>query len=353
MLNINEGFVGSDDINKYFTLLTSDNSYNYYSLNSNKKFTLNNSINISSVVDNNFANSTMNLNNYLNTNKKLLSKYISDTSLNVYNVTTVDSFILDLSSNPADISNNNTVNMIFVESSNNFYDFSGELLSNFYLKIDNKDIINNGQLVDLPPTSDSVTSTASIDSAIVAQGGQGGSFSMGDINFPGLYGNTLEFSNNIIPGQILRPIDDYMLNQGNFNTIFPQNIQAPIYNNFEAAMNMPSNPIMNPVNSMNPLQYAESLFGPNVTPMMVKNAFLNQNTTDNCSKTCNNNNSNSCNNSDNNSNSNSNSNSNDISPPVQKIDHNERFTKPLDYTPESNDGVLPRPILTDFSSFGM
>jgi hypothetical protein len=40
-------------------------------------------------------------------------------------------------------------------------------------------------------------------------------------------------------------------------------------------MNLPSNPIVNPVNTMNPLEYAETLFAPQVTPMMAKNSYLN------------------------------------------------------------------------------
>ena len=47
------------------------------------------------------------------------------------------------------------------------------------------------------------------------------------------------------------------------------------YSSFESAMNNPSNPLVNPVNSMNPVEYSQTLFGPWTTPMMTKTACLN------------------------------------------------------------------------------
>jgi hypothetical protein len=91
------------------------------------------------------------------------------------------------------------------------------------------------------------------------------SASIGDINFSGLFGKTNR------PQDINDELFLYLLNQGNFGSSYV----PPIYNNFETAMNLPSNPIVNPVNTMNPLEYAETLFAPQVTPMMAKNSYLN------------------------------------------------------------------------------
>ena len=49
-------------------------------------------------------------------------------------------------------------------------------------------------------------------------------------------------------------------------------------------MNLSSNPLVNPVNSMNPLEYAQTLFGPQVTPMMSKSSALNSDTVIDSSK---------------------------------------------------------------------
>ena len=54
-----------------------------------------------------------------------------------------------------------------------------------------------------------------------------------------------------------------------------QGYTMPFYNSFESAMNNPSNPLVNPTNAMNPLQYTQSLFGPNVSPMMAQNMCKN------------------------------------------------------------------------------
>ena len=70
---------------------------------------------------------------------------------------------------------------------------------------------------------------------------------------------------------------DYLL--GNSGASFQDSgYYAPHYNSFESAMSTPSNPIVNPVNSMNPLDYSQSLFGPNVTPTMMQNMCKNSNT---------------------------------------------------------------------------
>jgi hypothetical protein len=55
-----------------------------------------------------------------------------------------------------------------------------------------------------------------------------------------------------------------------------KNNKSPFYADtsiFETAMQNPSNPIVNPVNSLNPIQYSQTLFSPSVQPMMGNTAF--------------------------------------------------------------------------------
>ena len=191
----------------------------------------------------------------------------------------------------------------------------------------------------------------------------------------------------------------YLLRQGAFGS----NYIPPIYNNFETAMNLPSNPIVNPVNTMNPLDYANTLFGPNISPTMISNMCLNQNvakvddnntiirevsnnlvsnsrnanssnanSSNNNANSSNNNssNANSSNNNANSSNANSSNNSsntnssNTNSSNTNNFNRNQNFMResyppyqsPLlvDSSQENRDSeFIPRPVLTDFSSFSM
>jgi hypothetical protein len=53
------------------------------------------------------------------------------------------------------------------------------------------------------------------------------------------------------------------------------NNKSPFYADtsmFETAMQNPSNPIVNPVNSLNPIQYSQTLFSPSVQPVMANTA---------------------------------------------------------------------------------
>jgi hypothetical protein len=159
----------------------------------------------------------------------------------------------------------------------------------------------------------------------------------------------------------------------------------PIYNNFETAMNLPSNPIVNPINSMNPLDYAESLFGPKITPSMAKNSYLNQSdatTLENSSTTLESSantmkaitsqtpnfnfagnllaqnsdgaNSNSIN--SNSINTNKNIAKEDYPPcpaPQRCPEPNFECKKMPKYEQGIDNAFLPRPVLTDFSTFGM
>ena len=140
-------------------------------------------------------------------------------------------------------------------------------------------------------------------------------------------------------------------------------------------MNLPSNPIVNPVNSMNPLQYAESLFGPNITPVMAKNAYLNQHLDGATVESSNNamraitspkpsfdGNGNllaqnsSANVSSNRVNNSKNIATEDYPPcpaPQRCPEPNFDCKKVPKYEQGPDNPFLPRPVLTDFSTFGM
>ena len=81
------------------------------------------------------------------------------------------------------------------------------------------------------------------------------------------------FNNGQFPPNMTPEMYAYML-QGSMG-LGNQGYTMPFYNSFESAMNNPSNPLVNPTNAMNPLQYNQSLFGPNVTPMMSQNMCKN------------------------------------------------------------------------------
>ena len=68
----------------------------------------------------------------------------------------------------------------------------------------------------------------------------------------------------------------YMLQQpGLLDTLANSEYRSPYYNEFETAMNLPSDPIVNPMNAKNPLDDSQSLFGPTITDMNFKNSMLN------------------------------------------------------------------------------
>jgi hypothetical protein len=150
--------------------------------------------------------------------------------------------------------------MLMLENSGNLYDLCNNKLSSFNMRINNVDIIKSGVFQTIAIKETTVIRETSANITPVSA-----SASIGDINFSGLFGNT----NGI--RSISNELFLYLLNQGNFGSSYV----PPIYNNFETAMNLPSNPIVNPVNTMNPLEYAETLFATQVTPMMAKNAYLN------------------------------------------------------------------------------
>ena len=156
------------------------------------------------------------------------------------------------------------VNIMFVTKSTDpsfVFDLSGEQFNKLNLYINDDDVIINGVIQGFPNlgaereiSGNSITAT-------------GGSFSMGDFNFPSLFG--LGGIGGLTAEQYA-----YMLETGNRHP-YLNNYSAPFYSSFEAAMNNPSNPLVNPLNSMNPQQYSESLFGPNISPHMVQNMCKN------------------------------------------------------------------------------
>ena len=116
-----------------------------------------------------------------------------------------------------------------------------------------------------PPIIQTLSGNVATGGAATATGGAGGAGGAGgNVTFGSLFGR----GNPDLDSELFA----YLLQSGAYGTSYV----PPIYNNFETAMNLPSNPIVNPMNSMNPLEYAETLFGPNTTSLMVKNSYLNQ-----------------------------------------------------------------------------
>ena len=148
--------------------------------------------------------------------------------------------------------NLDNVNIMFITKSTDpsfVFDLSGHKFTTLNLFINNENVIINGVLQGFP----NLGAEREINNNVSATGG---SFSMGDFNFPSLM--NLGFGGGIDPR-----LYAYMLETGN-NHPYLNNYNAPFYSSFEAAMNNPSNPLVNPLNSMNPQQYSESLFGPNI-----------------------------------------------------------------------------------------
>ena len=209
----------------------------------------------------------------------------------------------------------------------------------------------------------------------------------GDVDFgnmfSGMFGGRNP-SNNEMQYMLGAGIDPRIFGSGGYN--------YPFTGNFEMAMNYPSNPSVNPINNMNPQQYSESLFGPNVTPMMAQQMC--KNFSDYKSEKDNNNNNNNNNNNANdlrnnlfnqvnsqsstmlaqnsgseeegsasriidngngNGNVNGNSNSNgEACPPCGRCpETNYECKLTPKYEQGYNNGTLPRAVLTDFSTFGM
>ena len=272
--NIKETFISNRIDPNNIIPESSDSSYNYYKLNNGAyNYYVQNIIMdpanvysslsfVKTVTKDNFrAGIGPSLKNYFVANKALIGYSKDNSSVQLYNVK--PSVILDVTatlksaSSPTDICG---MYMLMLENSGNLYDLSNNKLSSFNMRINNVDIIKSGIFQTIAIKETTVIRETSANITPVSA-----SASIGDINFSGLFGNT----NGI--RSISNELFLYLLNQGNFGSSYV----PPIYNNFETAMNLPSNPIVNPVNTMNPLEYAETLFAPQVTPMMAKNSYLN------------------------------------------------------------------------------
>jgi hypothetical protein len=287
----------------------------------------------------------------------------------------------------------NNFNMLFKEFSGNIYEPSSNLrLTNLYVNIksigsdERKALITNGKFVLKPIISSTdpvITQVQTASGGTATATATGGSVTLGDTNLNlGLLSSLFGAGNRYSDSEIY----SYLLQDGGLGASYV----PPIYNNFETAMNLPSNPIANPVNSMNPLEYAESLFGPKISPSMAKNAYLNQSDATTLESSANtmkaitsqtpnfdyagNLLAQNSDGSNSNSNSNSNINSNSTNSNFNSINSNKNIAKE-DYPPcpapqrcpEPNfeckkvpkyeqgidNAFLPRPVLTDFSTFGM
>ena len=290
-------------------------------------------------------------------------------------------------------------NLLFAIKNNDYtkaLDSVGNTLK-LTIKHDKNFLIQNGEIKILPPTEDTkpvIDADANINTNIVG-GGEGGS--VGDINISGL-GNSY---GGRFPPRRRRPffgnrsdMYSFMLNNDSHDHHTLSQYRPPHYSSFEAAMNNPSNPIVNPINAMNPLEYSQNLFGPSVTPMMAKNSCVNCNV-DNTEKVNNNENNNEnksllpnlnlnmpanlltqnvnddsgndnltkINQARNNGNSGNRGNSNNSAnsenkgacPPCARCPDQSNFEckKVPNYEQGYDNAFLPRPVLSDFSTFGM
>ena len=359
MSNVKESFDNFNSANKkYFIYMSNDTSYNYYKLDNNKyKYKLSSLPNgLVLESSNNVTSQNRNLNSFREKNI-LISYYNKETDISLLNINRTINIMLDISTIPiTNPSNIGTMNMVFLENSGFFYDISNQKLSKFNMKIDGQPVIVNGSIVQAPlPNTDPIINNNPIPNQI-------------DNN---------SRDNNSRENNFYNDFNLYLLKQGAFGS----NYIPPIYNNFETAMNLPSNPIVNPINTMNPLDYANSLFGPNISPTMISNMCLNQNVakvtdsntilseaSNNLLPTLGNNNSNKANNVNNSNkanNSNNVNNLNSLNSSYNNINRNQNFMRESypPYQPpqmfsdsiQENTGSesIPRPVLTDFSSFGM
>ena len=345
MSNVKESFDNFNSANrKYFIYMSNDASYNYYKLDNNKyKYKLSSLPNgLILESSNNITSQNRNLADFRQ-RKILLSYYNNEQDISLLNVAQNTNIMLDISTiSIIDTSNIGTMNMVFIENSGYFYDLSNIKLSKFNMKINGEPIIANGAIVqsqDNTPKDNTPKDNTPKD-------------------------NTPKDNN------FYNDFNLYLLKQGAFGS----NYVPPIYNNFETAMNLPSNPIVNPINTMNPLDYANTLFGPNITPTMMSHMCLNQNVakvtdnnriirevSNNLLPNLGNNNSNNVNKSNDGNKSNNVNKSNDVNISNRNQNYMREISPPYQRPQIFSDSIqknsepefIPRPVLTDFSSFGM
>lgn len=159
------------------------------------------------------------------------------------------------------------VNFLFLtkkdKTDGQIYDLSKEKL-NYSISIDNINIIYKGKIITKEQTA-KTTTTATTGRVT------GGAASIGDIIIgngqPGYNLGLLGLSSesDILTSDLLY----YMQQQKLYN--------SPYYGSFENVMSSPSNPIYNSLNNMNPLEYSNTLFPNTTTPMMQQNAYMNSN----------------------------------------------------------------------------
>lgn len=291
--NIKETFISNRIDPNNIIPESRDTSYNYYKLNNgaynyyikNMPMGPNNvysSLNLVKTVTKDSFKTGIgpSTKNYFQANKALIGYTKDNSFVQLYNVKpniTLDiTAVIKSPSSPVDISG---IYILMLENSGNLYDLCKNKLSTFNMKINNVDIIKSGLFQKIEtkvpprpkprprpvPAPCPVPKQAIIEPSANLAPLSKTNTQISDINFSGLFGN----SNGV--RTISNELFLYLLNQGTFGSSYA----PPIYNNFETAMNLPSNPIVNPVNTMNPLEYAETLFGPQVTPMMAKNSYLN------------------------------------------------------------------------------
>ena len=187
-------------------------------------------------------------------------------SYELYNINlagTYDICSISLGNTNQDFSETTNILMVY-DQSGYFYDICGSVRRpQFNLILDNEYLISNGRLTGAIPTATGLLSnTGGVNNTTT---GWQGNIDFGDM-FKG-------FNNGQLPPNMTPEMAAYMM-QGSMGS-GNQGYTMPFYNNFESAMNNPSNPLVNPTNAMNPLQYNQSLFGPNVSPMMSQNMCKN------------------------------------------------------------------------------
>ena len=320
---------------------------------------------------------------YSNSNSK------RDISYNVYKLLKENPIILDLSSTGA-INETGNINILFLtDASGKVYDICNQHMNNFSLNINSSPIIENGILNGMTQTTPDTGGTTTLTDSSGSEGGVGVGVSGAASSSNASVGDII---NNIVTGN--SNAEDYpnLLKEYPYLLQYPSLLQSsdyfsPYYNNsFESMMSLPSDPLVNPNSAMNPLEYNQSLFGPNVTPMMAKKMCKNLNVDTKVSDISNNNNNN--NNNINNNMFNTGStgggltgggltgdgltgggstggDSNNLSadgttnshppcPPCGRCpESNFECKKIPKYEQGYDNPVVPRAVLTDFSTFGM
>jgi len=293
----------------------------------------------------------------------------NDISYDLYNLQLMETY--DLSSRPVgtdatteeknkDLSGTTNILMV-IDSSGYFYDVSGlNRKLGFNLILDKDYIIVNGELKGSIPTARGLSSSTAPTTGW-----------HGNINFNDMFRGSGSGISGGYP-RMTPELYTYMMQGGIGMSGF--NTSLPYYSNFETAMNIPSNPVVNPLNSMNPVNYNEALFGPNITPTMAntnaRNSLSNKATNissknnkdiskNPITNTFNELNSRtntllSQNTNDTNNNTNNNNNGIPPCPPCARCpESNYECKKVPAYEQGYENTALPRPVLSDFSTFGM